>query len=356
MGTKDIIDFQEEYPKTLLRSIMIFVRLAKKLEDDEWDGNIEHFAEQMGLNRSSVYRDLDTIETWLGRKSESWLAQEHEQAPIPLLLRKQGRSRMMLTDAGRECLKASEQLLQSLERLREQVQTTPITIRIAASNTMGQWVPHALSEVEDSRIRVTLIRANMEKSRRLIAQDKIDLALVRSTTAPSDLACEELSQDQLLLAIPTQNRHILEEHAPLKPLLHALRSKRKKKKKDLLQKFAQFPLITSTKNTFSYRRIWHALAPFSPDIRMMVRSKSIAMEAVEVGLGLCFISLFPGQEQQYIDRYHIDLLPVTPYFEKASFWAVWPKNKEVSSMRYLATQLLREKIVKEAKRQTKDLT
>jgi len=167
-----------------IRQLEAFVTTSRTL-------NMVRTAAELRLTPSGVSRSLKTLETELGCR-----------------LFERTTRHMALAPAGRELLPRAEEILGKLretqERLRVWGDLRNGRLRLGVAETVGQFVlPPALREFRESfpGHTVTIEVCPAEKAAELLAESRIDLALLPEPATRGGMEFRQLAEDDLLFVV-----------------------------------------------------------------------------------------------------------------------------------------------------------
>ena len=186
--------------------------------------------------------------------------------------------------------------------------------RVACTGTiLAELLPGVLAAMRTRhpRLRFRVRRAGAEASRRLLANDEVDIAVVRSNAAPTSLSSRRLGEDRLWLAVPKKSA--------------LARSRRPE-----LAVVARAPLIGYASTSATMRRVLGVLAPLGAAPWIEVDGKAAALGYVAAELGVAFVSLLAGQVPSPPG---VVVRDVTNLFPRVAFWLVWPEHTELTGFR-----------------------
>lgn len=263
-----------------------FCVLATSVERGD-RGAFTRAASELALDVSVLRRRMQTLATYIG---------------APLV---EGRgNRLRLTPAGARARTHAVRTLEAAAELAAVAQDDAQSLRVACTGTIfGELLPPVLRTIRDAypKLRFRVHRAGAEASRRLLASDEVDFAVVRGGDRPSGMSSLRLGADRLWLAMPSAS-----------PLAKTRRLS--------MAAVAREPLIGYTPDSSTMRRVMAVLGPHGAEPWLEVDRKSAALAYVAAGLGVAFVSAMAAQRPE---RAGVALRDVTPAFEPVAFWLVW---------------------------------
>ena len=241
---------------------------------------VEHYtlaAARLGISQPSLSSAIHHLEDELGGVR---------------LFEKVGRN-IRLTEEGRYFQEKVDSALRDLNTatitLRDSKVSAPVVIRMGVvSGTLGGTVASMISQYmrQNERIRFRLTESSAEELMDLVRQEKLDMALVNSTSRDRSLHFRKLCQRNFYAALPAD--HPLAKSSFLLP-----------------QQLSQEPQVVinySLENNFG---LWASSAPAEERVLCSVNTAQGALDLVAAGVGICVLS-----EDCVQERPGVTFLPV----------------------------------------------
>ena len=226
---------------------------------------VEHYtlaAARLGISQPSLSAAIHHLETELGDVR---------------LFEKVGRN-IRLTEEGRYFQKKVDAALQELNTasmtLRDSKVSAPVVIRMGVvSGTLSGTVSQQIAKYirQNDRIRFHIIESSSEELMELVQQEKLDMAIVDTTSRDRSLHFRKLIQRNFCVAVPSN--HPLANSGALLPRHIANEP--------------QIALHQGQENSFGQ---WASGASGSEQILCSVNSAQAALELVSAGVGVCILS------------------------------------------------------------------
>ena len=226
---------------------------------------VEHYtlaAARLGISQPSLSSAIHHLEDELGGVK---------------LFEKTGRN-IRLTEEGRYFQEKVDSALQDLNTatitLRDSKVSAPVVIRMGVvSGTLGGTVADMISRYmrQNERIRFRLTESSAEELMDLVRQEKLDMAIVNTTSRDRSLHFRKLCQRNFYAALPED--HPLAGHGFLLP-----------------QQLSQEPQVVfnySLENNFG---LWASGAPAEERVLCSVNTAQGALDLVAAGVGICVLS------------------------------------------------------------------
>lgn len=252
-------------------------------------------AELAGLTRPAVSQQIKQLEQHFG---------------VELFTR--NTRHVALTPAGEALLLHAERVLQAVESMEAAMaairQGQRAVITVAASTLPGEsLLPRTLASFrkEQPGAEVHIRVANTEAVLQLVKDGQVDLGLVGQQVADAWLSCEQVGEDEILLALRPG------ESAP-NPIP--------------LKRLAQFPLVLREPGSATRATVMEALRqqgidPGTLHVVAEVGSPEAVKTAVRAGVGCAFVSsasLTPGE---------LAVVRVEGLVLKRPICACWPRHR-----------------------------
>lgn len=224
----------------------------------------EHYtqaATRLGISQPSLSNAIHNLEKELGEIK---------------LFEKNGRN-IRLTEQGRfyqQKINAALEEIHSASRiLRDSRDDAPIVIRLGIiSGTLEGIVAFTIKEYMESnkRIRFQITESSAEKLMALLQNEKLDMAIVDSTSRDPSLHFRILCQKQLYIALP--DTHPLAENTSIHP-----------------NTIISLPQIVFNYDMGNSFHEWASGSPADENIICQVNTAAAALDMVAAGVGIAFI-------------------------------------------------------------------
>ena len=245
---------------------------------------VEHYtlaAARLGISQPSLSAAIHHLEEELGDVR---------------LFEKVGRN-IRLTEEGRYFREKVDAALEELNTasmtLRDSKVSAPVLIRMgvtsgALKGTVAQQIARYIRENE--RIRFRLVEGASEELMDLVQQEKLEMAIVDTTSRDRSLHFRKLSQRDFCVALPVN--HPLEGREVLLP--------------KHISKEPQIVFNSNLENTFGQ---WASGTVVKEQVVCSVNTAQAALELVSQGVGVCVMSvdcIQPRQDVRYVplDNWH----------------------------------------------------
>lgn len=234
---------------------------------------VEHYtlaAARLGISQPSLSAAIHHLEEELGDVA---------------LFEKVGRN-IRLTEEGRYFREKVDAALQELNTasmtLRDSKVSAPVVIRMGVtSGTLSGTVADQIAQYirQNERIRFSLTESSSEELMDMVQQEKLDMAIVDTTSRDRSLHFRKLGQRDLCVALP--HKHPLAQETILLP-----------------QQIAAEPQIVFNSNLENSFEQWASGTAIKERIVCAVNTAQAALELVASGVGICVI---PSQCTQQRD-------------------------------------------------------
>ena len=234
---------------------------------------VEHYtlaAARLGISQPSLSAAIHHLEEELGDVA---------------LFEKVGRN-IRLTDEGRYFREKVDAALQELNTasmtLRDSKISAPVVIRMGVtSGTLSGTVADQIAQYirQNERIRFSLTESSSEELMDMVQQEKLDMAIVDTTSRDRSLHFRKLGQRDFCVALP--RKHPLAQEALLLP-----------------QQIATEPQIVFNSNLEHSFEQWASGTADKQRIVCAVNTAQAALELVASGVGICVV---PSQCTQQRD-------------------------------------------------------
>ena len=234
---------------------------------------VEHYtlaAARLGISQPSLSAAIHHLEEELGDVA---------------LFEKVGRN-IRLTDEGRYFREKVDAALQELNTasmtLRDSKISAPVVIRMGVtSGTLSGTVADQIAQYirQNERIRFSLTESSSEELMDMVQQEKLDMAIVDTTSRDRSLHFRKLGQRDFCVALP--RKHPLAQEAFLLP-----------------QQIAAEPQIVFNSNLEHSFEQWASGTADKQRIVCAVNTAQAALELVASGVGICVV---PSQCTQQRD-------------------------------------------------------
>ncbi len=239
---------------------------------------VEHYtlaAARLGISQPSLSAAIHHLEEELGDVQ---------------LFEKVGRN-IRLTEEGRYFREKVDFALQELNNasmtLRESKTSAPVLIRMgvtsgAINGTVARQIAQYIRENERIRFRIT--EGSSEELMDMVQQEKLDMAIVDTTSRDRSLHFRKLMQRNFCVALPAN--HPLAEAGALLPR-H-------------ISDDPQIVFNSNLENTFGQ---WASGTPVKERVVCSVNTAQAALELVAVGVGICVMSaecMQPREDVRYV--------------------------------------------------------
>lgn len=241
---------------------------------------VEHYtlaAARLGISQPSLSSAIHNLETELGGIK---------------LFEKVGRN-IRLTEEGRYYQEKVDAALRELNTasmtLRDSKISAPVVIRMGViSGTLSGTVAQEIAAYigQNDRIRFRLTESSAEELMDLVRQEKLDAAIVDTTTRDRSLHFRKLCQRDFCVALP--KGHPLSDSEFLIP-----------------QQITQEPQVTFRHDVENSFGLWASDIPADEHILCAVNTVQAALDLVAAGVGICTIP-----EDCTTDRDNICFVPL----------------------------------------------
>ena len=239
---------------------------------------VEHYtlaAARLGISQPSLSAAIHHLEEELGDVQ---------------LFEKVGRN-IRLTEEGRYFREKVDFALQELNTasmtLRDSKVSAPVLIRMGVtSGTLSGTVANEIARYikENERIRFRITEGSSEELMDMVRQEKLDMAIVDTTSRDRSLHFRKLSQRDFCVALPVN--HPLAEAGALLP-----------------RHISHEPQVVFNSNLENSFGQWASGTPLKEQVVCSVNTAQAGLELVAAGVGICVMSadcIQPRQDVRYV--------------------------------------------------------